>query len=49
VIDGFRWAICGTTEIHWQSFVLSTGLSVAMLVIGVWYFRKTEKTFADVI
>jgi lipopolysaccharide transport system permease protein len=49
VIDGFRWAICGTTEIHWQSFVVSTGLSVAMLVIGVWYFRKTEKTFADVI
>jgi lipopolysaccharide transport system permease protein len=49
VIDGFRWAICGTTEIHWQSFVLSTGLSVAMLVIGVWYFRRTEKTFADVI
>lgn len=49
VIDGFRWAICGTTQLHWESFVLSSVLSLVMLVIGVWYFRRTEKTFADVI
>lgn len=49
VIDGFRWAICGTTEIHWESFCLSTLLSLIVLVLGVWYFRRTEKTFADVI
>ncbi len=49
VIDGFRWAICGTTQIHWQSFWLSTALSLLMLAIGIWYFRRTEKTFADVI
>ncbi len=49
VIDGFRWAICGTTEIHWESFALSTTLSMTLLVLGVWYFRRTEKTFADVI
>ncbi len=49
VIDGFRWAICGTTQLHWESFVLSTGLSVLLLIVGVWYFRRTEKTFADVI
>lgn len=49
VIDGFRWAICGTTEIHWGSFALSTGLSLLMLALGIWYFRRTERTFADVI
>jgi lipopolysaccharide transport system permease protein len=49
IIDGFRWAICGTTELHLESFVLSTVLSVLFLILGVWYFRKTEKTFADVI
>lgn len=49
VIDGFRWAICGTKELHWESFVLSTGLSTLLLGAGIWYFRKTEKTFADVI
>ncbi len=49
VIDGFRWAICGTTEMHWPSFALSSALSLVLLGIGVWYFRRTEKTFADVI
>ena len=49
IIDGFRWAICGTTELDLASFTLSTVLSVLLLVLGVWYFRRTEKTFADVI
>jgi lipopolysaccharide transport system permease protein len=49
VIDGFRWAICGTTQIHWDSFVLSTALSLLTLVVGVKYFRATERSFADVI
>jgi lipopolysaccharide transport system permease protein len=49
IIDGFRWAICGTTTLHWESFLLSTTLSILFLILGVLYFRKTEKTFADVI
>lgn len=49
VIDGFRWAICGTTSLHWGSFLLSTALSLMMLALGIWYFRRTEKGFADVI
>jgi lipopolysaccharide transport system permease protein len=49
VIDGFRWAICGTTEIHWGSFALSSVLSLLLLVLGIKYFRATERNFADVI
>ncbi len=49
VIDGFRWAICGTTEMHWGSFALSSALSLILLVVGIKYFRATERTFADVI
>jgi lipopolysaccharide transport system permease protein len=49
VIDGFRWAICGTGELHWQSFATSTAVGVGILVAGVRYFRHTERTFADVI
>ena len=49
IIDGFRWAICGTTDLHWKSFVLSSALSVVLLLVGISYFRHTEKTFADVI
>jgi lipopolysaccharide transport system permease protein len=49
VIDGFRWAICGTTPLDPRSFGISSMVSIVLLVIGVWYFRKTERTFADVI
>ena len=49
VVDGFRWCVTGGTAIHWPSFLVSCGFSVVLLVFGVWYFRKTEKTFADVI
>jgi lipopolysaccharide transport system permease protein len=49
VIDGFRWAILGNTQLYWPGFILSLGLVVALLASGLWYFRKTERTFADVI
>lgn len=50
VIDGFRWAILGNkAEIYWLGFVMSVGLVALLLFSGVWYFRKTERSFADVI
>jgi lipopolysaccharide transport system permease protein len=50
VIDGFRWAILGgRAAIYWPGFLLSLLTVAAFLAIGVRYFRKTEKTFADVI
>jgi lipopolysaccharide transport system permease protein len=50
VIDGFRWAILGgETRFYWAGFTLSLGLVVLLLVSGLWYFRKMERTFADVI
>lgn len=50
VIDGFRWAIIGgEARIYWPGFVVSCLLIAFILVTGVMYFRKTEKTFADVI
>jgi lipopolysaccharide transport system permease protein len=50
VIDGFRWAIIGGKAlIYWQGFLLSLSLVIILLVTGIRYFRKTEKTFADVI
>lgn len=50
VIDGFRWAILGgASQIYWPGFLLSLVLVAAILVSGVIYFRKTEKTFVDVI
>ena len=50
VIDGFRWAILGTdTAFYWPGFSLSVALSILLLLLGVHYFRKTEKKFADII
>jgi len=50
IIDGFRWAILGgDSRIYWQGFILSLVLVLAVLVTGIVYFRKTEKSFADVI
>jgi lipopolysaccharide transport system permease protein len=50
VIDGFRWAICrGALPIYLPGFALSVLVTGAFLLLGIWYFRKTEKTFADVI
>ncbi len=50
VIDGFRWAILGgQTQLHGLGFGLSLSLVILLLVTGVLYFRKMERTFADVI
>ena len=50
VIDGFRWAILGgNTQLYWPGFLLSLALVLMILFTGTIYFRKTEKTFADVI
>jgi lipopolysaccharide transport system permease protein len=50
VIDGFRWCILGgKSSIYLPGFILSVIISFIFLILGAWYFRKTEKTFADVI
>lgn len=50
VIDGFRWAIMrGETPLYWPGLQLSLGLVAVTLITGILYFRKTEKSFADVI
>lgn len=50
VIDGFRWSILsGESKIYWPRFSLSLGLVLLLLITGIAYFRKMERTFADVI
>ena len=48
VIDGFRWAIVGGPA-YWPGFALSVAIVGLLLLTGVWHFRRTERTFADVI
>jgi lipopolysaccharide transport system permease protein len=50
VIDGFRWCMLGgEAAIHLPSFALSLGVIVFFLWYGIRIFRRTEKTFADLI
>ena len=50
VIDGFRWSILrGQTTIYLPGFLISVGIGILFLIIGITYFRKMEKSFADVI
>jgi lipopolysaccharide transport system permease protein len=50
IIDGFRWAILGTDiAFYWQGFLVSMLLLAIIFISGIWFFRKTERSFADVI
>jgi len=48
VADGFRWALLGAQapgSIIW----VSVGVTFVLLLSGLWYFKKTEQKFADLI
>jgi lipopolysaccharide transport system permease protein len=50
VIDGFRWALLrGQTGLWWPSILTSVALTLVLCLSGIWYFRRMERTFADVI
>jgi lipopolysaccharide transport system permease protein len=50
VIDGFRWCILGNAfQPYWPGLIASMLATLLLLISGVFYFRSTEKTFADVI
>jgi len=49
VIDGFRWAILRGPSLYFPGLLLSLIMTSLLLATGMRYFRRTERTFADVI
>jgi lipopolysaccharide transport system permease protein len=49
VVEGFRWALLGTETAPGPMMIVSTLTALALLVSGTFYFRRLEKTFADVV
>lgn len=49
VIDGFRWSILGTAPLHLPSIAMGAAISALLVVSGVYYFKQTERVFADVM
>jgi lipopolysaccharide transport system permease protein len=50
VVDGFRWSINpGSISLYWPGLISSTLICSALLYVGLRYFRRTERMFADFI
>jgi lipopolysaccharide transport system permease protein len=49
VVEGFRWALLGTKTAPGPMIGVSGAVAVALLVGGLFYFRRMERTFADVV
>jgi lipopolysaccharide transport system permease protein len=49
VIDGFRWSVLGRGLPHYTLYAESLGIGIVILISGLWYFRRVERYFADLI
>jgi lipopolysaccharide transport system permease protein len=49
VAEGFRWALLGTNTAPGPIIAVSSAASILILVTGAFYFRRMEKTFADIV
>jgi lipopolysaccharide transport system permease protein len=49
VVEGFRWALLGSGQPPDAMLWVSSTISVLMLITGLFYFRRMERTFADVV
>ena len=49
VVEGFRWALLGTDTAPGPILIVSSIASLVIIIGGAFYFRRMEKTFADVV
>jgi lipopolysaccharide transport system permease protein len=49
VVEGFRWALLGTNTAPGPIIAVSASAALVILVTGAFYFRRMEKTFADIV
>ena len=48
IIDAFRAALLGT-PMHWQCFLISSSVAIGLFIFAIYYFRRTERLFADYV
>ena len=49
VVEGFRWALLGTDTAPGPIVAVSAVIAVLLLVTGMFYFRRMERNFADLV
>lgn len=49
VVNAFKWCIIGSNSFHWPSFVITLVWTAVLLPLGIFRFRKGERTFVDLV
>ena len=49
VVEGFRWALLGRTEAPGPMLIVSSAVTILVLVGGLYYFKRMEESFADIV
>jgi lipopolysaccharide transport system permease protein len=49
VVEGFRWALFGQTQFPATALIVAVAVTVPMVVSGLFFFRRMERVFADVV
>ena len=49
VVEGFRWALLDTGTAPGPMVAVSAAIAILILVTGLFYFRRMERTFADMV
>jgi lipopolysaccharide transport system permease protein len=49
VVEGFRWALLDAPAPNIQTLAISTAITIIVLISGMYYFRRMERTFADLV
>jgi lipopolysaccharide transport system permease protein len=49
VVEGFRWALLGVGQAPGPIIIVSSFAAFMLMFFGAYYFRRLEKTFADVV
>lgn len=49
VVEGFRWALLGTQTRPGPIIAVSSAVALLILITGAFYFRRMERTFADIV
>ena len=49
VVEGFRWSLLGVGTRPGAAILASAAVTAALLISGAFYFRRMERTFADVV
>jgi lipopolysaccharide transport system permease protein len=49
MVEAFRYAVSPAYPVHWNTVALSLVVTLVVVIVGVVYFKRTEKAFADII